>query len=55
MSTNIRTYILTCTRTNVQGMDKNNGNTRQYRNKTVCVGCTESTLVVSIVRYFFVC
>jgi len=23
---------------------KNNGNTRQYRNKTVCVGCTKRTL-----------
>jgi len=22
----------------------NNGNTRQYRNKTVCVGCNERTL-----------
>jgi hypothetical protein len=24
-------------------------NTKQYRNKTVCVGCTERTLVVSFV------
>jgi hypothetical protein len=23
--------------------------------KNVCVGCTESTLVVTVVRYFFVC
>ena len=27
----------------------NNGNTGQCRNKTVCVGCTERTLVVSFV------
>ena len=27
----------------------NNGNTRHYRNKTVCVGCTKRTLVVSFV------
>ena len=32
-----------------------NGNTRQYRNKTVCVGCTERTLVLSIFPYSFVC
>jgi len=36
-------------------MDKKNGNTRQYRNKIVCVGCTESTLVVRIVGHSFVC
>ena len=34
---------------------QNNGNTRYYRNKTVCVGCTERTLVVSIYHYSFVC
>jgi len=28
--------------------------TRQYRNKTVCVGCTERTLVVSFVILLFV-
>jgi hypothetical protein len=33
---------------------QNNGNTRQYRNKTVGVGCTERTLVVSIFGYSFV-
>jgi hypothetical protein len=32
-----------------------NGNTRQYRNKGVCVGCTERTLVVTIFLYSFVC
>ena len=32
----------------------NNGNTRQYRIKTVCVGCTERTLVVSFVILMFV-
>ena len=30
-----------------------NGNTRQNRNKTVFVGCTERILVVSLVFYFF--
>jgi len=30
--------------------EQNNGNTRQYRNKTVCVGCTERTSVVSAFR-----
>jgi hypothetical protein len=34
---------------------QNNGNTRQYRNKTVCVGNTERTLVVNIFLYSFVC
>ena len=29
-------------------------NTRQYRNETVCVGCTERTLVVSFVTILFV-
>jgi len=29
----------------------NNGNTVQYKNKTVCVGCTERTLVVSFVFF----
>ena len=38
-----------------RGWTKNNGNTRQYRNKTVCVGCTEPSLVVSIFHYSFVC
>ena len=33
----------------------NNGNTRQYRNKTVCVGCTERKLVVSFIILLFVC
>ena len=35
----------------------NNGNTRQYWNKTVCDGCTERTLVISfiILLSFFVC
>jgi len=28
------------------GDGQNNGNTRQYRNKIVCVCCTERTLVV---------
>ena len=32
----------------------NNGNTRQDRNKTVCVGCTDRTLVVSFVILLFV-
>jgi len=32
-----------------------NGNTRQYRNRTVCVGCTERNLVVNILHYYFVC
>ena len=32
-----------------------NGNTRQNRNTTVCVGCTERTLVVSYVILLFVC
>jgi len=30
---------------------QNNGNTRQYRNKSVCVGCTEITLFASIFRH----
>jgi hypothetical protein len=33
---------------------QNNGNTTQYRNKTVCVGCTERTLVVSFDILLFV-
>jgi len=36
-------------------MDKSMETLRQYRNKTVCVGCTERTLVVSIFPYSFVC
>jgi len=31
-----------------------NRNTRQYRNKSVCIGCTERTLAVSIFRCSFV-
>ena len=34
--------------------EQNNGNTRQYRNKTVCVECTERTSAVSTFRYCFV-
>jgi len=34
---------------------QNNGNIRQYRNQTVCVGCTERTSVVSTFRYCFAC
>ena len=34
---------------------KNNGNTRQNRNKTVCVGYTERTLVISFIILLFVC
>jgi len=34
--------------------EQNNGNTTQYRNKTVCVGCTEGTSVVSTFPYSFV-
>jgi len=30
-------------------------NTRQYRNKSVCVSCTERTLVVSFVILLYVC
>ena len=37
------------------GDGQNNGSNRQYRNKTVSLGCTERTLVVSIFRYSFVC
>ena len=33
----------------------NNGKTRQYRNKTVCVGCTERTLVASFVIFCWWC
>ena len=32
---------------------QNNGNIRQYRNQTVCVGCTERTLVVSFIIILF--
>jgi hypothetical protein len=34
---------------------QNNGSIRQYRNQTVCVGCTERTSVVSTLRYCLVC
>jgi len=34
---------------------QNNENTTQYRNTSVCVGCNEITLFVSIVVYSFVC
>jgi hypothetical protein len=34
---------------------QNNGKTTKYKHKTVCVGCTGRTLVVSIFRYSFVC
>jgi len=34
------------------GDGQNNGNTRQYRNKTVCVGCTERTLFDSTFHAF---
>ena len=37
------------------GDGQNNGNTRQYRNKTVFVGLTERTLVVSVFHYSFIC
>ena len=37
------------------GVGQNNGNIRQYKNKTVCVGCTERKSAVSIFRYSFVC
>jgi len=35
-------------------MEKSNGNTRHFRNKTVCVGRAERTLVVSIFLNSFV-
>lgn len=34
---------------------QNIGNTRHCRNRTVRIGCTEKTLVVSIFHYSFVC
>jgi hypothetical protein len=34
---------------------QNNGNTRQYRNKMVCVGNIKSTLAANIFLYSFVC
>jgi len=37
------------------GDGQNNGNTTQYRNTSVCYGCIARTLVVSILRYSFVC
>ena len=33
---------------------QNNGKTTQYRNKAVCVGCTERTLVLYFVILLFV-
>jgi len=36
------------------GDGQNNGKTREYRYKTVFVGCTERTLVVNIFLYSFV-
>jgi len=36
------------------GDGQHNRNTRQYRNKTVCIGCTERTLAVSVFCYSFV-
>ena len=36
------------------GDEQNNGKTRQYKYKIICVGWTERTLVVSICRYCFV-
>jgi hypothetical protein len=44
------TFAVTCA-----GDGQSDGNTRQYRNRTVCVGCTERTLVVNILHYSFVC
>jgi len=40
---------------NYTGAGQNNGNSIQHRNETVCVGCTERTRVVCILRYSFVC
>jgi hypothetical protein len=37
------------------GDGQNNGNTRQYRNKIVCVGCSERILYVRFFHYSFVC
>ena len=37
------------------GDGQNNGKSRKYRNKIICVSCTERTLVVSIFLYSFVC
>jgi len=40
----------------IQGMDKIMETLDNiYRNKIVCVGCTEITLVMSIFHYSFVC
>ena len=36
------------------GDGQNNGNTRQYRNKTICASCIEKTLIVSFVILLFV-
>jgi len=37
------------------GQNTSSGNTRQYKNKIVCVGCTVRSLFVSIFYYSFVC
>jgi hypothetical protein len=36
-------------------LTQNNGHTRQYRNNSVCIGCTERILTVIICGYSFVC
>ena len=38
-----------------KGMDKTMETTHNIGKKTVCFGCTERTVVVSIVHYSFVC
>jgi len=43
-----------CYHSDIQGMEKIM-ETREYRNKIPCVGCTERTLVVSVFFYSFVC
>jgi hypothetical protein len=40
-------YLLT-------GSEQNNENARQYRNKTVCVGCTKRTSVIFSIILSFV-
>ena len=39
----------------VESIPTGDGNIRQCSNKTVCVGCTERTLVVSFITILFVC